>query len=197
MSRRYGRALLLFGLGLACIGLASCVKIETGQTAEEAKASAETQGSNIRADWAKQMQGATQPQIAQLIGNHFDYVTTQYFNFSNELVKQWEAGEKGRGRPIDGSEMRQFVTAWTGSQQPVLSAFDDNLEYAYGQLKQGHYFDDAFMSEVKNLVDEYYEVYSVVFLPNGSLDDYKYKVDQERYKASDQAASYRAALSSR
>ncbi|HKK22012.1 MAG TPA: hypothetical protein VJ983_11105, partial [candidate division Zixibacteria bacterium] len=131
-----------------------------------------------------------------LIADHFNYVTAQYFNFSNELMKRWEDGESGRDQPISGTEMRKFVTAWTGSQQPVLTAFDDNLEYSYSQLKQGHYYGEAFMGQVKNLVDEYYEVYSVVFLPNGTLDDYRYKVEQEKFKASNQLAEYRRALSS-
>jgi hypothetical protein len=190
------RAVWLATAILIGASVVSCVKIETGQTADEAKQSAEVQAGNIRADWAKKMQGASEPQIAALIADHFNYVTAQYFNFSNELIKRWEDGESGRGQPISGTEMRKFVTAWTGSQQPVLTAFDDNLEYSYSQLKQGHYYSEAFMAQVKDLVDEYYEVYSVVFLPNGTLDDYRYKVEQERYKASNQLAEYRRALSS-
>ena len=182
-------------VAMASLIVTSCVKIETGQTPDEAKASSEARASQIRSEFALQMRGATPPDIAALMATHFERVTGAYFQFGNEVIKQWEEGEKGRGQAIDGAEMRKFVTAWTDGQQPILTAYDDNLEYAFAQLEQSQYFRESFLHEVQALVDKYYEAYSVVFLPTGSLDDYKYKLDQERYSAENQVAGYREALS--
>ncbi|MEW6413345.1 MAG: hypothetical protein AB1483_12885 [Candidatus Zixiibacteriota bacterium] len=167
------------------------MKIETGASPERAAEISEETAGRIRREWAAQVKQATPYQVAGLLVEHFDRVTAVYFHFGRELVEKWREGEQGRGQVIPGSEMREMVDRWTETQQPVLTAYDDNLELAYRELTTSGIFADDFRRILKRLVDEYYGVYSAVFLPMGTLGEYEHRLEQVEYEAEAISQEYR------
>ena len=172
----HGLALLCCGLLLSC----SAVKIETGQTHEEAVASAESEARRLRVEFAGQMQRATPPTQARIVIGHVDSTAARLSAFGFEVAREWRRGNAGRGSEVPDTEMRRVVNAWVDRQQPILSAWEDNLEYGLNGIKESRHFPAQFLELMERLADSYYELYSTVLFPSGSVDEYEDAVDRAR-----------------
>ncbi len=106
----------------------SAIKIETGQTQQEAVATSESQARRIRSEWADRLLSASPPEMVQLLVRHVDSVSARYVIYGFHVVDEWQQGNSGRGENVPDDEMRQVVDAWTKNQQPILTAWEDNLE---------------------------------------------------------------------
>ena len=151
----------------------SAIKIETGQTQEEAVQSAEIRARQIRSDWANRFQQATPLEMGRLLTRHVDSVSARYVAYGFQVAAQWRDGNAGRGVNVPDREMREVVAAWTERQQPILMAYEDNLEYGLERVKETRYFGQDFLDLLAELVDQYYEVYSAVFYPSGTVEEYE------------------------
>ncbi len=171
-----------------------CVKVETGATVEEATQSSEDTAGRIRREWASRIKQVSPPEAAALLVDHYDRVTALYLRYGQDMVEQWREGEQGRGQPIPATEMWEKIDQWTLTQRPILTAYDDNLEFAYRELSTSGLFNDDFLQMLRNLVDEYYVVYSAVFLPMGTVDEYEHRLEQVKYEAEGVGETYREGL---
>jgi hypothetical protein len=160
----------------------STIKIETGQTQEEAIQSAKAQARQIRSDWANQFQQAAPLEMAQLLSRHIDSVSTWYVAYGFEVATQWREGNTGRGENVPDREMREVVAVWTEKQQPILAAYEDNLEYGLEQIKETGYFGQDFFDLLSEFADQYYKVYSAVFYPSGSVEEYEETLNRVKYE---------------
>jgi hypothetical protein len=160
----------------------SSIKIETGRTPEEAVESAEVRAKQIRSDWANRFQQATPLEMARLVSHHVDSVSSWYVAFGFEVVKQWHEGNTGRGENVPDREMREVVAVWTEKQQPILAAYEDNLEYGLEQIKETGYFGQDFFDLLSEFADQYYKVYSAVFYPSGSVEEYEETLNRVKYE---------------
>lgn len=151
----------------------SAIKIETGQTQQEAVATSESQARRIRSEWADRLLSASPPEMVQLLVRHVDSVSARYVIYGFHVVDEWQQGNSGRGENVPDDEMRQVVDAWTKNQQPILTAWEDNLEYALQLIKESGFFDTGFLQMLQKLADQYYRVYSTVFYPAGDVERYE------------------------
>jgi hypothetical protein len=148
------------------------VKIETGQTTEEAVESSRERGSLIRSQWAQQVDAAEPVGMVDLLISHVEGVTERYFGFADEVKYQWQQAEEGRGQQVSSEEMREMIDAWSVRQRPILDANDDNLEYARRQALASNLFGPDFKERLDGLCDQYYSAYSTIFYPTGTLEEY-------------------------
>ncbi|HEX2896554.1 MAG TPA: hypothetical protein VHP63_00705 [candidate division Zixibacteria bacterium] len=171
---RLGKRLLF--VSLSVLLLASCVKIETGQTLEEATESNELRARQVRSQWANQLNAATPLETANLLKQHMDSVSAMYLRYGFKVVDEWHKGNEGRGKVIDAAEMRQVVDAWVAGQKPILDAYEHNLEFGLDQLRLSKFFAPETMAMFEKFGEEFYEVRSVVFYPNRDVETYENKL---------------------
>jgi len=170
--------LVVGGLLFSC----SAIKIETGQTQEEAVQSAEARAKQIRSDWAIRFQQATPLEMAQLLSRHVDSVSALYVAYGFEVAAQWREGNTGRGEIVPDREMREVVAIWIERQQPILAAYEDNLEYGLEQIKETGYFGRDLLDLLSEFADQYYKVYSAVFYPSGSVEEYEETLNRVKHE---------------
>ena len=164
----------------ALLTAGGCVKIETGQTIEEAEASSEDRAGRLRSDWAGRIQRSSPLQVGQLLKMHIDSTAARYVEYGFRIAREWETGSQGRGEIIPADEMTTIVEGWNRGQKPILKADEDNLEYAWAELQAGRHFDRTTEDLFKQMVNQYYEVYSIVFYPVGTVADYEESLYQVR-----------------
>jgi len=166
--------------------LAGCISIETGQTPEEAVASSEARAGHIRSQWANRLNSATPREMADMLLDHVRDVTDRYLAYGADVASRWREGSSGRGQDISASEMREFVAAWIEAEKPLLTAWEENLEYGLERIVESGFYDETSRNLFQRLVDSYYDVYSVVFFPSSTAVDYEsklYRVKFERDRA--------------
>ena len=169
--------ILILILGIVIIISSGCVKIQTGQTADEAAQSSELRAKQIRSHWANRINSATPKEIGYLIGEHYKNINSIIYDYGNQIAQRWQEGQEGRSEKIEDVEMRKMVDLWLSGQKPILKAYEDNLEYAWEQLKLSDYFNEKFMSQLEELIEMYYRLYSKILIPQGSMEDYNYILD--------------------
>lgn len=177
---RIDRSVLVAILLSALLTSGGCVKIETGQTIEEAEASSEDRAGRIRSDWAGRIQRSSPLQVGQLLKMHIDSTAAKYIDYGFRIAREWETGSQGRGEIIPADEMATIVEGWNRGQKPILKADEDNLEYAWAELQAGRHFDRTTEDLFRQMVNQYYEVYSIVFYPAGTVADYEENLYQVR-----------------
>ncbi|MEA3297297.1 MAG: hypothetical protein U9R56_05480 [candidate division Zixibacteria bacterium] len=156
---------------------AGCIRIETGQTSEEATASSEERAKYIRSTWANRFLDASPPDMLKMMTDHVRTVADSYIEYGYDVADQWREGEAGRGEEISASEMQEVVSGWVKIEQPILLAWEDNLEHGRVRIEESGYYDEDAMGLINKLVDYYYEVYSIVFYPSGKVNEYEQELD--------------------
>lgn len=158
---------------LSCAGL----KIETGQSKEEATESNAEQASRLRSEWANLLSHTPDEKRPEQFREIVRRTMANYRYFGNQILTQWEEGEQGRGKAINADEMRKMIEQWIAPQQPVLKAYDDMFEYTYDQLKKQFPNDQQLLDAAKIVSEFYYNAYSVFFYPTGNVDDYRFSIE--------------------
>ncbi len=185
MKLYYILTILIFGLFFS-----GCVKIQTGQTAEEAAQSSEQRAKQIRGDWANRISQVSPPEMAQLLGDLCGKVISIIYDYGQQTAQRWDEGQKGRNEDISSDEMRKMVDQWLARERPILKAYEDNLEYALQQIQLSNQFDDMFINNIKSLLDMYYEVYTTNLIPQGNLDDFLYEIERIKTESDELLESY-------
>jgi len=158
------------------LGIAGCgVTIQTGpQTAEEATQSSEVQARTMRARWMNQLEAAQPVEKVTMLTVLIDSVSSLYTGYGYDVADQWRQGNEGRGENISDAEMREMVQRWTKTQQPLLQSYEDVIEFALEHIRKDNFFDETTDGLIMSLAEQFYEVYSRVFYPVGTLADYEY-----------------------
>ncbi len=161
-------AVALLGAGLGC-----GVRIQTGPASEEQQTErAEVTGKDQRISWKNRFDGASQRQRVVYLKFFIDSTSANYFQYGMNIADEWRKGEEGRKAEISADEMRQTIDNSIANQRPVLEANDDVVDYAMGRIKEDAFFDRATMDIISQLRDGYFSMYDVVFLPNGTREEY-------------------------
>ena len=163
---------LVFAIGF--LAVSSCgIKIETGQTVDEATESNQQRASRIRSSWAEQLRNKPPMTMAGLVKTHIDSVSAMYLRYGYQIVDQWQQGNEGRGQPVDASEMREVVNRWVVAEKPILKAYEDNLEYGLRLVRDSRHYSQSTMELFDKLARAYYDCHSVVFYPNHDAETYE------------------------
>ena len=180
--------MVLSGLAIlivAVFSLSGCIKVETGQSAEEAAVSSEQRARGMRSDWAERLMDASPLKVGRMLKAHLDSTSAQYIKYGFTVVNRWEEGNEGRGTEIPAAEMSEIVSQWNQSMEPVLKANEDMAEYAWESLERTEYFGEPGMEKFRVLISHFYDIRSDVFYPSGSVDDYQERLYQDQDKLGD------------
>jgi len=154
--------------------MTGCVNIQTGaETEEQLTQSSELRGRDFRVTWVNRFTGMTPVEKGQMYNDLIDSVSSVYLRYGFNIVGEWQKGNAGRGQLIPDAEMQKVVEASVRTQKPMFQSYEDALEYAYRQLDESGTYSASDMEIFKRHLDELYRIYSVVFYPSGTVDDYE------------------------
>ncbi len=171
---------LVFSIGFLAVSTCG-LKIETGQTVDEATESNQQRASRIRSNWAEQLRNKPPMTMAGLVKTHIDSVSAMYLRYGYQIVDQWQQGNEGRGQPVDASEMRDVVNRWVVAEKPILKAYEDNLEYGLRLIRDSRHYDQSTMDLFDQFARAFYDCHSVIFYPNRNVETYENElIDTER-----------------
>ena len=154
--------------------MTGCVKIETGpETEEQLTQSSDLRGRDFRVTWVNRFTGKTPVEKGQMYNDLIDSVSSVYLRYGYNVADEWRKGNAGRGQLVPDAEMQKVVEASVRTQKPMFQAYEDALEYAYRQLDESGTYSPSDMGIFKRHLDELYRIYSVVFYPSGTVDDYE------------------------
>ncbi len=167
---------LLF-LAVIAITFSGCVKIETGATVEEATETNEVRAKQIRSQWAERLSRVNSDKDRAIaVKDYVDSVSAVYIRYGFTVADEWRKGNEGRGKEVEASEMRQVVDAWVKTQRPILMAYEDNMEYGIGLVRESKSSEPVPQSALvllDSLASQYYNTYSAVFYPNHNVQSYE------------------------
>lgn len=167
--------------GLCALLAFGCVKIETGpQTVEDATDAAQARANDRRVEWAERLQSAQPEEKVRFWRMFVDSTCAGYIGYGMKIAGQWREGNAGRGTPINADEMRETIARWNKTQQPVLKANEDVLEYGVEQIVRCGAFGKPVLEPVNRLRDQYYQVYSAVFFAKGTVEEYQQTVQEAK-----------------
>ena len=161
--------------------ISGCVHIETGPESKEQRTeTSELQARDFRINWVGRFDPAPPVEKALLLKDLLDTVADKYLGYGSRVADEWHQGNTGRGKTVPDSEMRQVVTAWNASEQPLLDAYEETVEYSIGKIKDAAFFDSDVIELFRENIELFYQIRSGVFYPTGTVEDYEYQLDELR-----------------
>jgi|WetSurMetagenome_2_1015567.scaffolds.fasta_scaffold379722_2 hypothetical protein len=162
--------LLLAGMITGC----SSVHIQTGPpTDSELTAQTEDSGRRFVATWADRLQNASPLQQADMLRFFMDSTTARYLRFGEQVNGTWRDEGKRRGSQVPVEEIRKMVERSTQIDLPMLEAYEDVLEYGVDLIKEQKSLEPSVAEKLIEYRDLYIEIYSGVFYPNGTREEYE------------------------
>ncbi len=156
------------------------VKVQTGQTPDEAVESSDRRADIMRREWASQLATASPLMKANMVATRIDSTAALFLGFGQQVIDEWLKANRGRGVEVPASEMREVVDAWIGTQRPIIDAHEDNINQGMREVEATSYFDRPILDKLRDMVRQYDAIYSAVFFPNGTVDDYNDALIRER-----------------
>ncbi|MFH1687954.1 MAG: hypothetical protein ABIE70_10610 [bacterium] len=187
-----GRRLSTVMVCAMCLTLApGCVKIQTGQTEQEAQESAAQRAQGLKAQWADRLQRTAPQDTPEVYLEYFEQVSSTLQEYGQTVLEQWRQGETAGDTTIQAGELRQVIDQWLTNQRHILRAWEDNLEYGRQYIEDLRRFDKPLMAELGTLLDLYYDIYSQVLLPDGTSYDYATALDNVRLQVAQKSEELR------
>ena len=170
------------GLGIFALLLplifSACVNIETGPESKEQRTeTSELRARDFRVSWVNRFNPAPPIEKAILLKSLLDSVSVRYLNYGDRVADEWNRGNIGRGEPVPDTEMRQVVSAWNETEQPLLDAYEETVEYSIGKIKEAAFFDGEVVELFQENIELFYEIRSGIFYPAGTIKDYDYRLE--------------------
>ncbi len=171
--------LFIVAVVLAAAGC-SAIKIETGRTAEEQTAASSTQASELRRAWARNFDSAAELTKAALLKQHIDSSAARLVYIGRQFAREWDNGNRGRAQVIPAADFQQVIENSVAKDRPILQAWEDNLEYGWDWVRDSSRFDSRVIGLFGEMVDQYYDVYNVVFYPKADVETYVADLDRSQ-----------------
>lgn len=166
-------ALVMIGFLAGC----SSIRIQTGPpTDEEATQQSEDMGRRFKTDWADRLQKATPLQQADMMRVFMDSTTARFLRFGRQVDDWWRDQSEKRGAQVPVQEVRTSVERSSQLDVPLLEAYEDILEFGISLIRDEKFFDPAAEQKLVEYRDLYLDVYSSVFYPNGTREDFDMKL---------------------
>ncbi|MCD6250557.1 MAG: hypothetical protein J7J98_09530 [candidate division Zixibacteria bacterium] len=177
-------------LVFVCLAIALCscqsIKIRTGPpTDDEATVQSADRGSQVRSEWADRLRRATLPQQATLLKGFVDSTCARYIRFGYQIADTWRDESDRRGTEIPVADIRQMIDASTRTDLPLFEAYEDVLEYGIDGIREARFFQPRTEDLLIEYRDHYLEIYSAVFYPNGSQEEFESRLRMLRTRSED------------
>jgi len=165
-------------LTIVCLAVVLCgcqsIKIHTGPpTDDEATAQSADRGSQVRSEWADRLRRASVAQQAALLKNFVDSTSARYIRYGYQIADMWRDESDRRGTEIPVADIRQIIDASTSTDLPLFEAYEDVLEYGIDGIREARFFEPRTEELLIRYRDHYLEIYSAVFYPNGSQEEFE------------------------
>jgi len=172
-----GRYLVLCFSLLALLPGCRSIKIHTGPpTDEEATVQSADRGRQVRTDWANRLQSATTPQQAAMLRTFIDSTSARYIRYGFRIADMWRDENRQRGTEVPVAEIRRFVENSTQTELPLLEAYEEVIEFGINEILKAGFFEPRTEELLIRHRDHYIEVYSAVFYPNGSRENFEFRL---------------------
>jgi len=160
-------------MALAC----SSIHIQTGPpTDTELTQESEDRGRQLRIKWSDRLQQASPVQQASMMRGMIDSTTAQFVRFGYQVLDMWRTESDRRGTQLTAKEVREAIERTNQFDMPLLDAYEDVLEFGVELVISGKFFDSRVKDRLMDYRNLYYDVYNAVFLPNGGLEEYEWKL---------------------
>ncbi|UCG60624.1 MAG: hypothetical protein JSV52_09835 [Candidatus Zixiibacteriota bacterium] len=169
-----------------CLAVSGCVKVDvsTDLTDEEKVEISKQTAARIRAEWAKEIRYASPVQRVRLLHSMWLAVTTSYINLGRETVAKWRYLESISDVPVCASEVKKMLDRWMLTEEPVFSAYEDNITFTLEEIESSHYFEKDFLETISLLGKHYNKVCEIAFNPSGSPKDFEYALELLEFETS-------------
>lgn len=168
--------IIVICLAAALTGCRS-IKIHTGPpTDEEATQESADRGRQIRIEWANRLRTASVPEKASLMRTLVDSTSALYIRYGFRVANMWRDESDRRGVEVPVADIRQMVEVSNQTEEPILEAFEDVLEYGIAEILESRYFEPDFEAMLTGFRDHFLQVRSAVFYPNGSREDFELRL---------------------
>jgi hypothetical protein len=162
---------------LGALSACSSIHIKTGPpTDEETMQQSEEQGRRFRVTWTDRLQKAGPVDRTEMMRGLLDTTTSRYLGFGHQIADWWRDENDRRGAEIPVEQVRPVVERSSQFDLPLLDAYEDVLEYGVQSVVEEKFFDDTAEQALIQYRDYYLEVYSAVFFPNGSLEEFRLRL---------------------
>jgi len=169
------RSCLIFGAGvLAVLSACSSIHIKTGPpTDEETLQQSEEQGRRFRVTWTDRLERAGPVDRAEMMRALLDSTTSRFLRFGHQIADWWRDENDRRGVQIPVEQIRPAAERSSQFDLPLLEAYEDVVEYGVQTVLEENFFDETAERALTQYRDHYNEVYSTVFFPNGTLEEFR------------------------
>jgi len=152
----------------------SSVHIKTGPpTDEETLQQSEEQGRRFRVTWTERLQKAGPVDRAEMMRALLDSTTSRFLRLGHQIADWWRDENDRRGVRIPAEQVRPAVERSSQFDLPLLEAYEDIMEYGVQTVLEENFFDETTEQALTRYRDHYHDVYSTVFFPNGTVEEYR------------------------
>lgn len=174
MTKHWPAALLAAFLLVGC----TSVKINTGPpTDEESTARSDTQAREFKTDWYSRLSHADPMGKVSLMNELINQLAVGYIRYGHNVADIWRDAQRDAGVPVPASDIIQMIERSTATDQPMIQAQTDMVEYGINEIVTNGVFRPEFIDDLNDYRDFFNEVYNGVFLPSGTLPDYLENLD--------------------
>lgn len=178
---------LAMGLILAIV-LSGCssIHIQTGpQTNAEAAQSSADRGSQFRSEWMNRLGRANVIDQGAMLATFIDSTSARYIRYGYRVADTWRSESDRVGVDVPVEEIRRMLDRTLETEGPLLEAYEDVLEYGINQISEARYFDSRTEELLAAHRDQFLEVYSAVFYPNGNWEDFESTLQRMQQRIED------------
>jgi len=167
-----------FLLCVTVLFLGCGVKIDTGpSTTAEVAQSTEMQAKQFRAEWGERLRLAEPLAKAMMVKQLIDSVSNNYLRYGQNIADEWREGNRGRGAEVSDSEIREIVERSVAGQRPLFLAYEDVVEQGMLEIKRALFLDPQSTEQLETYANYLYDVYTAVFLPQGSYESFLSRIE--------------------
>ncbi len=120
---------------------------------------------------------ATELARFELLKQQVDTTSARLIYIGRQFADEWRKGNAGRGQTIPPDQMRQVIGNTVRPDQPLIDAWETNIEYGLRWVQDSASFDDRTIRLTKDLVDHFYVVQSTVLFPTEDVTAYESTID--------------------
>jgi len=175
---------VIISLTVLLVAGCSAVRIQTGPPSEkQATQTSEERGQGLKSQWADRLNRVQPPEKMWMVRQFIDSTGALLIRVGRQIAQQWSEGEVGRGREIPASEMRGVIEASVRTDQPLLEAYDDMVDYGVEEVRRTRFFDDDTERLLLELRNHYDKTHGEVLYPDLDRISYQDNLQDLQFEA--------------
>jgi hypothetical protein len=108
-----------------------------------------------------------------MLRTFIDSTVARYLKLGGQINDSWREESRKRGTQVPVEEIRAMVERSTRLDFPIIDAYEDVLEFGVDLIKEEQAINSGALEKLVEYRDFYLEVYSAVFYPNGTREEFE------------------------